>query len=187
MHDDELDVFDSDDSDAPGEGPFLRATVTRDRIWLNLPVPGLITCGPVSMNLERLQGRSVLVDLRVVGEGDELAASIPPNAPRIDRRSSSKLANWAAVVGYKRLWLPGQVIELAEPEELLAARVECPTCGSEWADSSPSFWEMVRGCGHFPGYCSACAGSLPEWNVSPQKAASVERRNSVACRSAEVR
>ena len=107
------------------------------------PVPGLIRCGPVSMNLERLHGRSVLVDLRVVGEGDELVASVPPNAPRLDRRSSNRLAKWAAVVGYKRLWMPGRVVELAEPEELLAARVECPTCGSEWADSSPSFWQMT--------------------------------------------
>jgi len=44
--------------------------------------------------------------------------------------------------------------------------VRCPTCTSVWADDSARFWTVVRESGHFPGFCPACGGSLPEWRLA---------------------
>lgn len=149
---------------------FLRATITPRALWVNPGFPGLIQGGPASMTLERLAGRAVLVDLRTTGAGDdELVATVPANAPRIDRAARARLAEWAALVGYRRLWLPGEVVELDEGAPVgRTATVRCPTCTSRWSDGSPRFWERVREMGHFPGYCCACGGVLPEWTVEPE-------------------
>jgi hypothetical protein len=145
--------------------PFLRATIAGGRITLNPPLHGTITGGPASMTLARLQG-VVLVDVRHAGEDDdELVATVPPNAPRLTAAARRALARWAAVVGHRRLWLPDRVLDLEAPAALRAATVRCPTCTATWADGSESFWAMVRANGHFPGYCPACGGSLPEWRA----------------------
>jgi hypothetical protein len=143
---------------------FLRATIAHGELTLNPPLRGTIRGGPASMTLARLCG-VVLVDLRNAGEhDDELVATVPPNAPLIDRAARRVLADWAALVGYRRLWLDDAVIDLEPPPPAGPATVRCPTCTSEWADSSEDFWAAVRCNGHFPGYCPACGGSLPEWS-----------------------
>jgi hypothetical protein len=145
--------------------PFLRATIAGGRITLNPPLRGTITGGPASMTLARLDG-VVLVDLRHSGEDDdELVATVPPNAPHLTAAARRTLARWAALVGYRRLWLPDRVLELESPGALRIAEVRCPTCTATWSDGSESFWAMVRANGHFPGYCPACGGSLPEWHA----------------------
>jgi hypothetical protein len=146
--------------------PFLRATIAGDRITLNPPLSGTITGGPASMTLAQLERGVVLVDLRHAGEDDEeLVASTPPNAPRLTAAARRTLQRWAAVVGYRRLWLPDRVVELEPPPATGTATVRCPTCTATWADGSDSFWATVRAHGHFPGYCPACGGSLPEWQA----------------------
>jgi hypothetical protein len=145
--------------------PFLRATIAGGQVTLNPPLRGTITGGPASMTLARLDGVA-LVDLRHAGEDDEeLVATVPPNAPRLTPAARRALARWAAVVGYRRLWLPDRVLELEPPPALGTATVRCPTCTATWADGSESFWATVRANGHFPGYCPACGGSLPEWRA----------------------
>jgi hypothetical protein len=159
-----------DDGAATPEGEgFLRATITPRALWVNPGFPGLIHGGPASMTLERLAGRAVLVDLRSAGaDDDELVVTVPANAPRIDRAARARLAEWAALVGYRRLWLPDEVLALDEVVPAgRTATVRCPTCTSRWADGSPRFWEHVRELRHFPGYCCACGGVLPEWTVEP--------------------
>jgi hypothetical protein len=149
---------------------FLRATIANGKITLNPPLRGTITGGPASMTLTRL-GDVALVDLRPAGEDDdELVATVPPNAPPLRRAARRVLAEWAALVGYRRLWLPDRVVELDPPPPVGTARVQCPTCTSVWADDSESFWAMVRRNGHFPGYCPACGGSLPEWRTAAHRA-----------------
>jgi len=144
---------------------FLRATIAGGRLTLNPPLRGTITGGPASMTLAHLHG-VVLVDLRHAGEDDdELVATVPPNAPRITPTARRALARWAALVGYRRLWLPDRVLELEPPATLRVAEVRCPTCTATWSDGSESFWATVRANGHFPGYCPACGGSLPEWRA----------------------
>jgi hypothetical protein len=133
------------------------------------------------MTLARLRG-VVLVDLRHAGEDDEeLVATVPPNAPPVDRAARRVLSEWAALVGYRRLWLPDRVIELDPPPPVGSASVRCPTCTSVWSDSSAGFWATVRRNGHFPGYCPACGGSLPEWRPAP--AAPRSRRPAGATRA----
>jgi hypothetical protein len=153
--------MDDDDLD---RGPFLRATIAGRRITLNPPLSGTITGGPAAMALARLDG-VVLVDLRHAGEDDsELVATVPPNAPPLRAAARRVLADWAALVGYRRLWLADRVVDLDPPAPVGRAAVRCPTCASEWADCSTQFWAIVRANGRFPGYCPACGGSLPEWH-----------------------
>jgi hypothetical protein len=159
--------------------PFLRATIAGGELTLNPPLRGTIRGGPASMTFARLRG-VVLVDLRPVGhEGDELVATVPQNAPPLDRAARRVLAQWAALVGYRRLWLADRVVELEPLPPIGTAAVRCPTCSSEWADGSAGFWAMVRANRHFPGYCPACGGSLPEWRPV---AAGARRRG--ACETA---
>jgi len=153
--------------DDPRGDRFLRATIADGAITLNPPLSGTITGGPASMTFTRLRGVAI-VDLRFTGEDDdELVATVPPNAPRLDRAARRVLADWAALVGYRRLWLPDRVVELEPPPPVGAASVRCPTCTSVWADDSARFWTVVRESGHFPGFCPACGGSLPEWRLAP--------------------
>jgi hypothetical protein len=170
----DFDELDDDGETAPEREWFLRATIAGGELTLNPPISGTITGGPAAMTLARLRD-VVLVDLRHAGEeDDELVATVPPNAPPIDRAARRVLTEWAALVGYRRLWLPDRVVELDPPPPVGTATVRCPTCASVWADSSPGFWALVRRNGHFPGYCPACGGSLPEWR--PARAAERSRR-----------
>lgn len=158
-----MDSAELDDDTGLEHEPFLRATIAGGELTLNPPLSGTITGGPAAMTFARLRDVT-LVDLRHAGEQDEeLVASVPPNAPPVDRAARRVLAEWAALVGYRRLWLPERVVELDPPPPVGEATVRCPTCRSVWADDSPGFWAMVRRNGHFPGYCPACGGSLPEW------------------------
>jgi len=152
--------------DDPGCDRFLRATIADGEITLNPPLSGTITGGPASMTFARLRGVAI-VDLRFAGaDGDEVVATVPPNAPRLPRAARRVLAAWAALVGYRRLWLPDSVVELEPPPPVGTASVRCPTCTSVWADDSARFWTVVRESGHFPGFCPACGGSLPEWRLA---------------------
>jgi hypothetical protein len=162
-------AFDDHAHDDPEHEPvrdrFLRATIADGEITLNPPLSGTITGGPASMTFARLEGVAI-VDLRFTGgDDDELVATLPPNAPRLDRAARRVLADWAALVGYRRLWLPDSVVELDPPPPVGTASVRCPTCTSMWADDSARFWTVVRESGHFPGFCPACGGSLPEWRL----------------------
>jgi hypothetical protein len=164
----------------PEHDHYLRATIAAGRITLNPPLHGTITGGPASMTLARLDG-VVLVDLRHAGEDDEeLVATVPPNAPPITTAARRTLADWAAVVGYRRLWLPDRVLELEPPDALGTAEVRCPTCTATWADGSPRFWSTVRANGHFPGYCPACGGSLPEWRTVARRRTRGRRHGAAA-------
>jgi len=161
---------------------FLRATIAGGELTLNPPLAGTITGGPAAMTLARLDG-VVLVDLRHAGEDDEeLVATVPPNAPAMTGAARRLLTDWAALVGYRRLWLADRVVELEPPPPIGTATVRCPTCTSVWADDSEGFWAMVRRNGHFPGYCPACGGSLPEWR--PARPVRRRARSAVGARAA---
>ena len=170
-----MDPDDDIDFGLPDDEPFVRATIAGGELTLNPPLHGTITGGPASMTLARLRG-VVLVDLRPAGDG-ELVAAVPPNAPPLHRAARRVLAAWAALVGYRRLWLADRVLELEPPPPIGTAAVRCPTCASQWADGAPGFWAMVRANGHFPGYCPACGGSLPEWQPVRAGATRSRRRD----------
>jgi len=145
--------------------PFARAAVTRRSITLNPWRPRLIDGGPAATAL-RGRGRRglALADLTCLDDGELLVTFIPRDgASEAARRA---LIDWAARVGWQRVWLDDRVIDLAErPAVAGRARVRCPTCGMRWEDERPEFWDTVRGAGWFPACCVACGGSLPEWEV----------------------
>jgi hypothetical protein len=152
----------------PNPAPFCRATVRGGRITLNIWEPGLVSGGPSRALLaEVAEAGAVLADLTIIDEqrARELVVAFVPDGsgtPEAERA----LLDWAHVVGYRRVWLPTRLVELgATLSPAGEAEVTCPTCGRNWADASPDFWALVRGCGYFPPSCPACNGSLPEWNV----------------------
>jgi hypothetical protein len=152
--------------------PWCRATIAGDALTLNPWTPQLIRGGPAAMSLERLHATGVaLADLYAEGEpGDEeLFVRYVGRSPRTAATDAALLA-WARTVGYRRVWLPGRVVDLDVADAPVGpAETACPTCGLEWRDDTPEFWHGVRRAGAFPGYCLACGGSLPEWRVPPDE------------------
>jgi hypothetical protein len=119
------------------------------------------------MALEDLRACGVaIVDITRTGEEcDELIADFVRGSA-LGRAVEEPLIAWARTVGYRRLWLADRVVELGnEPAVTGVAEARCPTCRLEWRDVGTGFWEDVRRTGHFPGFCCACGGSLPEWHV----------------------
>jgi hypothetical protein len=150
----------------PIDHPACRAAIRGEQITLNRWSRGLLSGGPERVGMRTID--VALADLRALG--DELVVSPVPRAPWTEEAETTLLA-WAAVVGYRRVWLPLRVVDLDGALAPLArAAVRCPTCGATWEDDTVVFWERVRRDGGFPGNCLACGGSLPEWGchaVSP--------------------
>jgi hypothetical protein len=151
--------------------PFARAVIRDGRITLNPWRPGLLTGGPQRVVLAPLAERHVVMaDLSCEptdGVREELRVEWVP-AGGGNAEAAARLEQWAERVGYARLWLPDRVVELQQ--ELFTggrAAVTCPTCSLSWDDESPHFWASVRTSGYFPGFCPACNGSLPEWELEP--------------------
>ena len=162
------DCADSSDME---DRPFARATVTRRSITLNPWRPGLIDGGPAAAVLQRPARRDrVLADLTRIGDGELLVTFVPRDGANDSARRA--LLEWAACVGWWRVWLDDRVVDLGEqPAVIGRARVRCPTCGTRWEDERPEFWDRVRGDGWFPASCLACGGSLPEWEIDEASAA----------------
>lgn len=130
---------------------------------LNAWGSGLLRRGPAAMLLK--DARAGLVDLHRPAD-DELVVERVADAPW-GAEHAHTLLQWAATVGYRRVWLPDRPVDLDASAAVRRAFVTCPTCGLRWEDDSPEFWESVLEAGHFPGYCLGCGGSLPEWSPEP--------------------
>ena len=123
------------------------------------------------MTFARLAGVAI-VDLRGSGvDDDELVATVPPNAPPLDRAARRVLADWAALVGYRRLWLADRVLDLDPPPPVGAVDGAVPDVHVGVGGLAPGFWAVVRENHHFPGFCPACGGSLPEWRPARRRVA----------------
>ena len=150
------------DENGNTQRPFARACIRTGRVTLNPWNPRMIRGGPMAMHMRRV--RAALVDLFQVDE-DELIVE-PVARSRFSSEDAGVIVAWARRVGYRRVWLPDEVIELEGEPAGGAAKVLCRSCGARWEDESHNFWLRVREQGHFPGYCPACGGSLPEWELS---------------------
>jgi|GEM_PF-2888325 len=127
----------------------------------------MITGGPAAMQLSRV--RASLLDFYIT-ESDELIVE-PVAGSKLHEDHIEILIEWARTVGYERVWLPDQVVDLeAGPAVVGLAKVNCRTCGARWQDSSPDFWLKVRDNGYFPASCPACGDSLPEMTVATEQA-----------------
>jgi hypothetical protein len=105
-----------------------------------------------------------VADLERVDE-DELVVGFvtgSPDTPEIRER----VAAWAQLVGFRRLWFPDELLALDPVEaELGEARVRCPTCSARFAERDADFWAMVRSNKLFPNRCLVCGAPLPQWEV----------------------
>ena len=127
----------------------------------------MISGGPAAMQLGRV--RASLLDFYIT-ETDELIVE-PVSGSSLREEHVEILVAWARTVGYERIWLPDQVVDIeAEPAIVGVAKVNCRTCGAHWEDSSTDFWLKVRDNGFFPASCPACGDSLPEMTVEADAA-----------------
>lgn len=152
--------------------PDFRATITGGHLTLvpwhaNLFLP----TGPAGHHFRRRRQRGVVIaDLTVIrdddGRPDELIAEVLSG--RLEGGRRAQLLEWAASLGYRRLWLPGEVVEPPCEESHAGEPVgtRCVACRARWQDESFRFWEMVRRWGHFPMACPVCGCDLPQWSVS---------------------
>ena len=141
--------------------PFARACVRAGKVTLNPWNPRMIRGGPMAMQIRKV--RASLVDLFLVDD-DELIVE-PVAHSRFEEADAEVIVTWAKRVGYSRVWLPEEVLQLEGEPAGGSAKVLCRSCGAHWEDESHNFWLRVREQGHFPGFCPACGGSLPEWEV----------------------
>jgi hypothetical protein len=146
--------------------PDYRLTVRRDAVRAIDWNPWLACGGPMAMLLDA-RGRAgvAIADLTVVRDGDLAAEAIVAFLAGDAPAARVAIVAWAADVGYRRLWLPGEVHELPGPGEG-RAETRCSGCAQRFADAAPVFWESVRAAGRFPAMCPLCGGDLPQWRVT---------------------
>ena len=147
------------------EFPDFRLTVHRRKVLAIDWHPWLVSSGPMTTMLqERGRAGVAIADLTVVHE-DEVATEAIVRFLAGDRPAAREtVISWAGDVGYRRLWLPGDVIELPGPAEALA-ETRCNGCCARLCDDGPEFWGHVREVGRFPAGCPLCGADLPQWRV----------------------
>ena len=94
----------------------------------------------MAMHMRRV--RAALVDLFVVEETELIAE--PVSRSRFEPEHIEALVAWARSVGYSRIWLPNEVLDLRGEPAGGTARVLCRSCGMRWEDESHRFWLQVR-------------------------------------------
>ena len=167
---DESFSFDRNETEDGAElpEPTYRATIRRGRVAITSWAPWLAQGGAWNHMLDA-RGRAgvALADLTLLGEGDSEIVVRYLSEGRAREEADEALRQWAEDLGYTRLWLPSGIVELRGDAPIgCRAEVRCPTCGSRWHDSTPDFWEMVRGMGSYPKWCLVCGWELPQWEVS---------------------
>jgi hypothetical protein len=150
------------------ECPDFRATITPGELRVIDWGPWLVDSGPLA---EAFRGRArkgvSIADLTVVrddGEDAPVAEVIVAFRAGDTAAARGQLAAWAATVGYRRIWLPGDVRELI-PDAGGFARTRCSCCAKRWATGETEFWLAVRAAGRFPAICPLCGSDLPQWRV----------------------
>lgn len=145
----------------------FRATIFDDELRLVDWVPWLAGRGPSRQLLADQAARRSLtiLDLEVVRERDiavELVAL--PLAGDVERARPA-LEAWAALVGYRRLWLPDVLVPL-EPMCGGEIATTCTSCGAGFCEDDGHFWQTTRMNGRFPVHCPLCGGDLPQWRAT---------------------
>ncbi|MEA2268703.1 MAG: hypothetical protein QOD55_2068 [Solirubrobacteraceae bacterium] len=166
----------------PDDAPDYRLTVRRGEVRAIDWNPWLAAGGPMAM---LLQGRDragvAIADVTLVRAGDVAVEAMVRFLAGDRPAAREALRAWAHDVGYRRLWLPGEVLELPGPGEGLA-ETRCSGCAARFADADPGFWSSVRTCGRFPAMCPLCGGDLPQWRV--RREAGTGERGAAPSRSA---
>ena len=152
------------------EPPDFRVTLRRDGVvrlvdW----APWLATGGPLH-TLLYARGRAgvCIADLTVLRDDEGAAAELVVDVRCGDRPAHRQaLIDWATSVGYRRLWMDGEVAQLT-PLPGGRAETRCSGCRVRLVDAGVPFWEFVRRRGAFPSACCLCGADLPQWTVARQ-------------------
>jgi hypothetical protein len=147
------------------EPPDFRLTVHRRKVLAIDWHPWLVCGGPMTTMLqERGRAGVAIADLTVVHEDDVASEAVVRFLAGDRPAARAAIATWAGDVGYRRLWLPGDVVELPGPAEHMA-ETRCNGCCARLCDDGPEFWQHVRAVGRFPAGCPLCGADLPQWRV----------------------
>ena len=148
------------------EPPDLRATVRRGLVRVIDWTPSLVTDGPLWTLLEK-RGRAgvAIADIALVRDDDGHAAEAIVSFLTGDTpQARAVLRGWAGDVGYRRLWMPAELVELPGPAPRIA-EARCTGCGAVLVDGSAHLWQHVRLSGRFPNACPLCGSDLPQWRA----------------------
>lgn len=110
---------------------------------------------------------SEIADLAVSGapDAEELTVTFLARSGE-PARARSALIEWANLVGFSRVWLPGEVITTtSRPSDHDRAVAQCRVCGTTVTGSGEYFWNAVRARRNFPEDCGLCLGPLLGWRV----------------------
>jgi hypothetical protein len=149
------------------EPPDFRATLRRDGLVRLVDWgPWLAAGGPLHTLLDARGRAGVgIADLTVVRDDEGAAIELVVDFRCGDRPAHRQaLAAWATSVGYRRLWMDGDVVELA-PAPGGRAETRCSGCRVRLVDADASFWDFARRRGAFPNVCCLCGADLPQWTV----------------------
>ena len=128
-----------------------------------------------------------LADLRVIRDDEGMASEVIVefHSGGSDMHRAA-LCDWAAAVGYARVWFDGEVVEL-EPTAGGPVTTCCTGCGQRFVDGrSGRFWHTVRCSGFFPPACSLCGSDLPQWTPMHTTATNAARPKELRTRDRRV-
>jgi len=158
------------------QAPDYRATISEGRVKIVRWGPQLMRCwGPATAHFRSREEAGVAIaDLTVLRHSEapyEVIVKFLAGGESPEVRET--IVQWAASLGYGRIWLPEDVIDLRDiaVETAASASVDCDACNAKWEDGDPEFWLCVRNLGNFPLYCPLCGADLPQWQVGTQKTA----------------
>ena len=104
-----------------------------------------------------------IADLTIIRDEDRVALEVVVTFRCGDAPGHrATLTDWAARVGYRRVWFDGEVSEL-DPAPGGQAQTRCTGCRTRLVDADASFWGFVRHRGVFPTACILCGSDLPQW------------------------
>ena len=173
MDPEDIDIDELDPE--PGETPDYRVTVQRSGLIRAVTwAPWFASSGPLYTLLAARERAGVAIaDVTVVRDDDGRSAELIVDFQCGGAaRHRDGLREWAAAVGYRRIWFDREVIEL-EPTPGGFARTRCSGCGVALIDGKAGFWAYTRRSGAFPTSCALCGCDLPQWVPAPL---AVERR-----------
>lgn len=158
-------MLDSDETGEPAEGPAFRATVRGGRLHLTEWAPWLVSRS-LDYGLAKKRSSATIFDLIVAGEEcDELVVQ-PVEAGSRENVAERVLLDWAALVGYRRVWLKHEVVEVPPfLDQIGIAGVQCRSCAAKWQASGLEFWLAVREAHQFPAWCGRCGAEMSQWVV----------------------
>lgn len=156
--------------------PDFRATIRRDGLVRLVPWhPGLATWGPLTASLEARGRAGVTIadiiieheqDIHSDDDADEVVSEAFVTYITAPTRLADKaLTDWATLIGYRRLWLPGGINRLRSAVGGGQVTTRCTGCHARHTDAHLDFWAMIRRCGYFPVYCPLCGADLPQWTA----------------------